>query len=302
MFYFLSLLMGILISVMILVNGGLTEEYGVYSATVIIHIVGLLLVSVLVIIKKEQFFPKFHPWFFYLGGAFGVLITVANNFAFGRISVSAILALGLLGQSIASIVIDQFGLLGMQRHPFKKHRLIGIILVVIGIRIMTVQAGFEFAAILLSFKAGVCIVASRTLNAGLASVTSVRVGTFYNYLVGLVVSIPVLLMLGGGEAPFQEFTVSPRWYIYIGGVLGVWVVLMSNVVVKRVAAFYLTLLVFVGQISTGIVIDSLMAQEISFILVMGGSLVAAGLCANLFIDKIKLKYDNPQIKSQNLDK
>ena len=282
MFYFLSLLMGILISVMVLVNGGLTSEYGIYSATVIIHIVGILLISAVVAIKRERFFPKFHPWFFYLGGAMGVFTTVANNFSFGRISVSAILALGLLGQSIASIIIDQFGLFGMKQHPMSKHKPIGIILVAVGIGVMLTE--FEIVAVLLSFIAGICIVLSRTLNAKLADVTSVRVSTFYNYLVGLVISVPVLLILGSGEVPLTQFALSPRWYIYIGGVLGVCVVLMSNLVVTRVSAFYLTLLIFIGQIITGIAIDSLLAQEISHLIVIGGGFVAAGLCVNLYFD------------------
>jgi len=282
MFYFLSLLMGILISVMVLVNGGLTEEYGVYSATVIIHIVGILLISAVVAIKRERFFPKFHPWFFYLGGALGVFTTVANNFSFGRISVSAILALGLLGQSVTSIIFDQFGILGMQRHPMNRYKPVGVVLVAAGIGVMLVEV--EIIAVLLSFGAGISIVVSRTLNAKLADATSVRVGTFYNYLVGLVISIPVLLILGGGEASITEFAFVPRWYIYLGGVLGVCIVLMSNIVVTRVSAFYLTLLIFVGQILTGVIIDSLLAHEISYRIVLGGGFVAAGLCANLYFD------------------
>ena len=37
-------MIGILVAVMIAVNGGLTTLYGMYSATVIIHIVGLILI------------------------------------------------------------------------------------------------------------------------------------------------------------------------------------------------------------------------------------------------------------------
>ena len=282
MYYFLSLLTGILISVMVAVNGGLTKQYGVYSATVIIHIIGLILITVLSLVKHERLFPKRHAWFLYLGGAIGVLTTVFNNLAFGRISVSAILALGLFGQSITGLVIDQFGLLGMPRHPFTQRKLIGLALILAGIVLMI--NSFEIIAVAVSFIAGVNIVISRTLNAKLAGLTSVRTSTFYNYLIGLLISIPVFLLLGRNEAALAGFEISPDLYIYLGGLLGVFIVIISNITVVKIPAFYLTLLIFIGQIFSGVLIDIVISQELSSRNLIGGVLVAAGLCVNLLLD------------------
>ncbi|MCL2361629.1 MAG: DMT family transporter [Defluviitaleaceae bacterium] len=287
MFYFLSLLMGILISVMIAVNGGLTNEYGVYSATIIIHTVGLILITAAVRYKKERFFPGNIPWFLYLGGAIGVFTTVANNLSFGRISVSAILALGLLGQSVTGLVIDQFGLMGMPKHPFTKDKILGLTLILAGIASMI--NSFEILAVVVSFLAGFAIIMSRTLNAKLANVTSVSVSTFYNYFVGLIVAILVFALLGRGEIVLTEFALSPRWYIYLGGALGVTVVFLSNIVVVKISAFYLTLLIFVGQVFSGVLIDAFISQAISVRNIVGGVLVAVGLSINLVIDYKKPK-------------
>jgi len=267
---------------MIAVNGGLTTHYGVYTATIIIHMVGLIVIIAVVLYKRERFFPARYPWFLYMGGAIGVFTTVANNLSFGRISVSAILALGLLGQSVTGFVIDQYGLLGMKKYPFAKQQLIGLSLILAGIGAMI--NSFEIVAVTVSFLAGFTIVMSRTLNARLSAVTSVRVSTFYNYLVGLMVSALFLLILGRGEIAFAELTLSPSWYIYLGGVLGVAVVLLSNIVVVRVSAFYLTLLIFVGQVFSGVLIDAFLAQEVVLRNVIGGVLVAAGLSINLILD------------------
>jgi len=286
MFYFLSLLMGILITVMIAVNGGLTTHYGVYTATVVIHIVGLVLIVAVVAIKKERFFPARFPWFMYLGGAIGVLTTVFNNLSFGRISVSAILALGLFGQSVTGLIVDQYGLFGMQKHPFTKEKSIGLLLIIAGIAAMI--TGFEIVAVTVSFIAGINIVLSRTLNAMLADRTSVRVSTFYNYFIGLIVAIPVFLLLGRGEMFFSGLVISPRLYIYLGGVLGVCVVLLGNMVVVKVSAFYLTLLIFVGQVFSGILIDIFLDAAISWRIIVGGVLVTAGLVVNLILDHRKL--------------
>jgi len=289
MYYLFSLLMGILISVMVAFNGGLTTQYGVYSATVMIHIVGLLLITTVVLFKRERVFSQRYAWFLYLGGAIGVMTTIFNNFSFGRISVSAILALGLLGQSVTGLIIDQYGFLGMPKHPFTRQKLIGIFLIIIGI--VSMINNFEIIAVVVSFAAGVNIILSRTLNGKLSNLTSERVSTFYNYIVGLIISIPVFLLLGRNEIILTEFAFSPRWYIYLGGVLGVCVVLIGNITVVKISAFYLTLLIFIGQVFTGVLIDMIISQQLSSRNLIGGVLVAAGLSVNLFLDNKRVGAD-----------
>ena len=115
MYYFASLMIGILVAVMIAFNGGLTTLYGMYSATVIIHIVGLLLIGGMILLRREKPFAKRLPWYLYIGGVLGVATTASVNFAIGKISLSAILALGLFGQSVAGALVDQFGWFGMKK-------------------------------------------------------------------------------------------------------------------------------------------------------------------------------------------
>ena len=276
--------MGILITVMVAVNGGLTQHYGIYSATVIIHIVGLVLISAAVLIGREKPFAKRYAWFLYLGGAIGVMTTVFNNFAFGRISVSALMALGLLGQSVTGLIIDQFGLFKMPRHPFTKGKIVGLTLIIIGIGSMI--NNFEVAAMVVSFAAGVNIVLSRTFNAKLSEQTSVRTSTFYNYFIGLIVSIPVFLILGSGEVAGFVFAPLPSyWYIYLGGALGVCVVFLGNITALKVSAFYLTLLIFVGQVFSGVLIDMVLTGAMDPRNLIGGVLVAVGLTCNLILDR-----------------
>jgi len=166
MFYFLSLFSGILISLMVVSNGGLSEQYGLHSATVLVHFSGLILITLLVLQKKERPFAKIQRLYLYLGGALGVFITVFPNFAFGRISVSAILALLLLGQTVAGLIVDQIGFLDMPTHPFTKKKIIGLLLILGGIIYMIND--FEIVAIVLTFISGILIVIARTLNARLA--------------------------------------------------------------------------------------------------------------------------------------
>lgn len=137
MYYLLSIICGSLIASMISVNGGLTDLYGTYTATVIIHFVGLIFIALYLKIKGESFLPKERlPLHYFLGGAIGVGTTVFNNISVGSLSISAILALSLLGQSITSIVIDHFGLMGMPVERFNKKKIFGLLFVLMGIVII----------------------------------------------------------------------------------------------------------------------------------------------------------------------
>lgn len=283
MYYLLSLLTGILISVMVAFNGGLTELYGTYTATAIIHVVGLLIISTWVITKRERPFCKRQKWFLYLGGAIGVMTTVFNNLAYGRISVSSIMALGLFGQSVTGLIIDHYGFMDMPRHPFLKRKICGLLLIFCGVVSMTEH--FNTPALFISFAAGGNIVLSRTLNAKLADLTSVNVSTFYNYVIGLTVAVSVYFLLGRGEIPLTSVSLSPNFYIYLGGALGVCVVFLSNITVTKISAFYLSLLLFVGQIFAGILVDAVISGVFSPRNLIGGLFVAAGLCVNLVLDR-----------------
>ena len=292
MFYFLSLLAGLLITGLIASNGGLSEHYGIYTASVIIHIVGLIAMTVTLLIRRESPFAHTAAWILYIGGGIGVLTTLFNNFAFGFITVSALLALNLLGQSVTGLLVDQFGLMGMAKHPFHLRKLAGLALVVAGIVVMIDT--FVLIPVLISFAAGICIVLSRTINAKLAEKSSVYVSTFYNYVVGLSLSLVALLILGQGElGTLSQMTLSLEPLIYLGGLFGAAVVLISNITVMRVSAFYLTLLMFVGQIFSAIVFDMAISRSFEPLLMAGGVLVALGLIVDLLIDRKYRPQDVP---------
>lgn len=72
-FNFLSVFIGVLIAVMLPLNGILSELIGKYTASVVIHLVGLIAVIFVLIINKNKIrFDKGIPLFLYSAGAIGV--------------------------------------------------------------------------------------------------------------------------------------------------------------------------------------------------------------------------------------
>ncbi len=286
MYHFLSILAGIFIALMVSINGELTSDFGLYSATVIFNLVALLFASVFLAAKRQSFLPnKKTPFHLYLGGAIGVATIVFNNMAFGKISVSAILALCLFGQSLTSLFFDKYGFFNMPKHPFSKMKLVGIALVMLGIVLMIINSELDaLVPIILSLLTGVSVVVSRTVNAALAKHTSVQKSTFYYFAAGLIVSVAFLLILGRNEQMLVSFSPSPKVWIYTGGIIGVLAVTLLNIAVHKISSFYMTLLLFAGQVFSALVIDIVLSGSFSLNNLLGGILVTAGLVQNLLVD------------------
>jgi Uncharacterized protein conserved in bacteria len=291
MYFILSVLNGVLIAVMLVVNGSLTTQWGAYTATVIIHIIGLLLITIILLAKRARFLPaKKLPFYIFSGGLIGVATTVLNNVAYGKICVSAILALSLLGQMVASLIIDHFGWMGMPKSAFPPKKLIGIAFVIAGIAFMLSLNGSVFIAVLISFISGVTIVVARTINARLGEETGALTSTFINYVTGLSLSSLILAFLfASGYAQWSPPVFSlPDTWIYTGGLIGVAVVTVSNITVAKISSFYMTLLIFLGQVFTGLLLDSILSHTFSPGIFIGGLFVAAGFTINIWMDKRKM--------------
>ncbi|SHO44405.1 DMT family transporter [Anaerocolumna xylanovorans] len=138
--------------------------------------------------------------------------------------------------------------------------------------------------IILSILAGVTVVLGRILNAKLAEKIGTIQATVINYVVGIFFSAIFLLILNRGLHFTSSQSSIPLW-AYLGGILGVAIIMISNYTTPRVPAFYLTLLVFLGQLAVGILIDWLISKDFSLYKLIGSLFVVAGFTYNLLLDK-----------------
>jgi len=141
--------------------------------------------------------------------------------------------------------------------------------------------------IFLAIMAGVSIVIARIINSNLAEKIGISEGTFFNYVFGLFFSV-IFLLISKETLNISSDKLSsiPVW-AYLGGLVGVIVIVLSSYITPRISAFYLTLIIFIGQLFIGIIMDYLTLNKLSIGKVIGGLLVLAGLTYNLLIDKNK---------------
>lgn len=134
-------------------------------------------------------------------------------------------------------------------------------------------------AFLLAIAAGVLVVLSMTLNSALGLRIGIFRATAVNYIAGLTGVLVLAAVLG--LTPQPDWTSVP-WWAWTGGLLGVAIVAASNLVLPRIPVVTAAVLIVLGQLGTGLVLDALKEGVVSPWQVGGALLVLAGSLISQF--------------------
>ena len=129
-----AVLAGVAATVQASANAGLAQRIGLGAALVVNTAIVLACALALFAARGPHagFFPSGTPWTLYLGGACGFVILLGLAFVFPKIGAAWAIALVVLGQSTAALLIDHYGWLGMPAAPITLPRIAGLALVALG--------------------------------------------------------------------------------------------------------------------------------------------------------------------------
>jgi len=278
--------LGTLITLMVMFNSILAVKSGHLLSLTVLHLVGICAATIIILCIRKTKQTNNTPFYWYSAGIIGVLIVYFNNLCFPVLGASVTLSLAIIGQSIGSIITDSTGIFGMAKHRFEKKKVIGFLIVLVGILIMVENWQFRIGYIVMSFGTGFLVVLTMIFNSRLASYVGVFRATRINYITGLTCLIPIVFL---SEIQISESIrilsrIHPV-YIFGGGITGVFIVAGINYVVPRLPTIYTTILMFTGQVLTGLVIDFYMGHDFSIRLVVGTLLLVSGLGFNLWVKR-----------------
>jgi transporter family-2 protein len=77
-------------------------------------------------------------WWAWTGGFFGTVYIAISIFLVPRLGAAFFVALLVAGQMVASVAFDHFGALGLSEHPVDIPRLIGAVLLVVGVALIRI--------------------------------------------------------------------------------------------------------------------------------------------------------------------
>lgn len=119
-------------------NSILGKIIGLLEGTFSVHLLGMAIAGILLIFLGNGSFAKLAsvPWFAWLGGPIGVAIIFGVAFSIPRLGVGAATTAIIGAQLLTAYLIDHFGLFGTEPIPFCLYKLLGIILIVVGSKIL----------------------------------------------------------------------------------------------------------------------------------------------------------------------
>ena len=132
----LAVIGGVLLAVQAPTNAILGKASGspVVAAFISFVIGSVALGAVMAITSGRLFAPglKQVPWYAWIGGFYGAFFVAVAAFAAPRVGVGVLLTAAVAGQLAAALVLDHYGLLGLERHPVTLTRAAGLVLVLAG--------------------------------------------------------------------------------------------------------------------------------------------------------------------------
>lgn len=116
-------------------NSVLSKETGLLEATLIVHIIGLAFLGVLFALQLNDgnlLDAGKAPWYTFFGGILGVAIVYGVVVAIPQVGVASATTAIIISQVTVAMLIDHFGLFGLQAIPFNWYKLAGLISLALG--------------------------------------------------------------------------------------------------------------------------------------------------------------------------
>jgi transporter family-2 protein len=136
-----GLLGGVAVGVQSPISSMITERIGIMESIFIVHFSGAIIIGVPLLLRGGGHLSQWRslPWYALVSGGFGLVIITAISFAIPRVGVAATVTLVVAGQLTLSTIVDHFGLLGAQVRHLDLPRVIGIVVLFVGVWLIVRQ-------------------------------------------------------------------------------------------------------------------------------------------------------------------
>ena len=249
---------------MLTANTMLASTAGQLPAILIIHSVGLIPTAAAWLIDRKNPSEKQDaPFYLYLAGAFGIFMTFSGAYCIQRLGASMTVSLIISGQLLAALIVDSIGLFSWKKQPLTLPRLAAVFIAFGGVIVMTDDFRLQFIPVAMAAFSGIVNQTNLILNAELSSRIGLKKGTMMNFLMGLITG---LILLGLFRILAPSIPLSPAGTripipAYTGGLLGALLVFGMNSNLKKVSVFKSAILLFIGQILIGTLMDIILLDQ-----------------------------------------
>ena len=219
------------------------------------------------------------PWWMWFAGLFGVIFMTGNILLLPKLGSLQTVLMPVLGQITMGLLIDQFGWLDSPRHPMNVARAAGLVLAVLGARhgaartpaMLSADAlrppangrstnGTSSPSIWLWRGLGVLCGMSLAVQTAMLGRLGTALGSpikasVVSFILGFVLLCAVVMLRDHGiDLGTAIRGHNPPW-MWIGGLLGAVVVLMTSWLSPQLGTGLTVLVVLIGQVTGGLLVD-----------------------------------------------
>ena len=134
--YLLPLLAGVFVCVQSNINGHWQTKIGIQSAVIINGWVVAILSTILYLTTNQHsarnVVAELKPGIF-LNGFFGFSVVTIAAFTFPKLGAASVMVVMVMGQVLTGLLLDHFGFLNLPQRDISVYRLIGFLLVALGV-------------------------------------------------------------------------------------------------------------------------------------------------------------------------
>ena len=121
------------------INSALGKKIGLTETTFIVHASAAIILLIILLIKRNKLDGQLLqnvPWYLYLGGIMGIVITYTVVYSIPKLGVAVATTAIITAQVLTASLIDHLGIFGLEQISFTWIKFLGIILLAIGARLL----------------------------------------------------------------------------------------------------------------------------------------------------------------------
>ena len=137
--FLIAAISGLAMAVQGTLNSVLAQKTSLLSATLVVHVIGSIVTVVAILVQRVPLLKHDWlavPWYLYLGGILSVIIVGLVALSIPKIGVCNATTAIIVGQVATAVLIDHFGLFGVQAIPWSFWQIIGLALFAAGAKLL----------------------------------------------------------------------------------------------------------------------------------------------------------------------
>jgi transporter family-2 protein len=126
---------GMLVGMQPPINSKLGHSVGTFAAATISFLVGTIFLLLVALVAGNSNVGALRglPWWYFVGGFFGAAFVTTSLVTVRTLGAGGVVAATIAGQLTMSVILDRLGLIGLTQRPLSLARILGVILLALGV-------------------------------------------------------------------------------------------------------------------------------------------------------------------------